>query len=167
MAEAVDPAAAALAGPASDYSDALSIVTGVTCDADTPAGPRYIVTKDMDLSPKSKVAYRGGPVGWLKATIDKRLSATNYNQSMRGKRPLSGIWHSESLVVWTSTLAEGPCDMGHGCPQGAAPKAPSPKPKTDPSIDISPSSDSSSQSKSLGPDQLRPPPKQDKRKKPR
>eukprot|EP00959_Pyramimonas_sp_CCMP1952_P211771 4431700-Pyramimonas_sp.AAC.1 len=46
------------------------------------------------------------------------------------------------------------------------PKASPPKPKTDPPIDMSPSSDSSSQSKSLGRDQLRPPPKQKKRKSP-
>eukprot|EP00959_Pyramimonas_sp_CCMP1952_P337261 7062598-Pyramimonas_sp.AAC.1 len=36
MAEAVDPAAAAPAGHASDYSGALSTVTDVTYDADTP-----------------------------------------------------------------------------------------------------------------------------------
>eukprot|EP00959_Pyramimonas_sp_CCMP1952_P392442 8223663-Pyramimonas_sp.AAC.1 len=45
MSEAVDPAAAAPAGYASDYSDALAAVTDVTYDADTPIDPRCIVTK--------------------------------------------------------------------------------------------------------------------------
>eukprot|EP00959_Pyramimonas_sp_CCMP1952_P363567 7613186-Pyramimonas_sp.AAC.1 len=47
MAEAVDPMAAAPVGYASDYSDALSTVTDVTYDADTPIDPRCIVTGDM------------------------------------------------------------------------------------------------------------------------
>eukprot|EP00959_Pyramimonas_sp_CCMP1952_P023751 498554-Pyramimonas_sp.AAC.1 len=52
MAQAVDPAAAAPEGYGSDYSDAFSTLTDVTYDTDTPIDPRYILTEDMEISPK-------------------------------------------------------------------------------------------------------------------
>eukprot|EP00959_Pyramimonas_sp_CCMP1952_P284393 5944955-Pyramimonas_sp.AAC.1 len=91
MAEAVDPAAEVLAGYASDYSDALSIVTGVTCETDTPIGPGYIATKDMDLSPKRWVVYRAGSVGWVKTRIQRTLSADRYDLTVRGKATIGNL----------------------------------------------------------------------------
>eukprot|EP00959_Pyramimonas_sp_CCMP1952_P046619 973805-Pyramimonas_sp.AAC.1 len=56
-----------------------------------------------------------------------------------------------------------PVRCGPWTPAGATPKAPPRRPKTDQPIDISPSSDSSSQPTSLGLDQLAPLPTQKKR----
>eukprot|EP00959_Pyramimonas_sp_CCMP1952_P152614 3193272-Pyramimonas_sp.AAC.1 len=92
MAEAVDLTTAVPAGHASDYSDALSTVTDVTFDTDTPMNPMDITTEDMDLSPGRKVAYRAGSVGWVKSIIDERLSVT----CPRGARPLSGYGIQEA-----------------------------------------------------------------------
>eukprot|EP00959_Pyramimonas_sp_CCMP1952_P136117 2847899-Pyramimonas_sp.AAC.1 len=91
MAEEVDPAEAAPAGYASEYSDAHSTVTGVTYDADTPIAPRCVVTEEMDLSPKRRVAYRAGSAGWVKTMVDQRLSATKSNLSIRGKATIRNM----------------------------------------------------------------------------
>eukprot|EP00959_Pyramimonas_sp_CCMP1952_P321358 6724729-Pyramimonas_sp.AAC.1 len=54
MAENVDPTEAALGdGEAGD-----SGITDATCDADTPIDPNHVVTRDMDLSPGRRIAYR-------------------------------------------------------------------------------------------------------------
>eukprot|EP00959_Pyramimonas_sp_CCMP1952_P166630 3482674-Pyramimonas_sp.AAC.1 len=84
MTEAVDPTAAAPEGHASDYSDALSIVTDVIYDADTPIDPRHTVTEDTDASPERWAVDRAGSIGWVRTRIKKRLSSNKYNLTAMG-----------------------------------------------------------------------------------
>eukprot|EP00959_Pyramimonas_sp_CCMP1952_P363600 7613852-Pyramimonas_sp.AAC.1 len=91
MAEAVDPAADAPAGRASDYSDALSTVTGVTYETDTPVDPGYTVTKDMDLSPIRWVVYRAGSVGRAKTRIARRLSCDKSDLTVWGNATIGNV----------------------------------------------------------------------------
>eukprot|EP00959_Pyramimonas_sp_CCMP1952_P451647 9456473-Pyramimonas_sp.AAC.1 len=62
-----DPADAALG----DGEASGSGITDATCDSDTPIGPKRVVTRDMDLSPGRRVAYRAGSVGWITTYIDE------------------------------------------------------------------------------------------------
>eukprot|EP00959_Pyramimonas_sp_CCMP1952_P409092 8573330-Pyramimonas_sp.AAC.1 len=163
MAGAVDPAAAAPEGCASDYPDALSTVADVTDDADTPI--EYIVVEDMDLPPKRWVVFRAGAEGRVKTRIEMRLSAEEYNLTVREKATIGNTALRKPDGVDLNP-GRGPVRYGPWIPPGATPTAPPSKPKANPPIDISPSWDSSSQPKPLGPDQLRPPPKQKKGKSP-
>eukprot|EP00959_Pyramimonas_sp_CCMP1952_P175134 3659833-Pyramimonas_sp.AAC.1 len=115
----------------------------------------------MDLSPGRRV-YRAGSVGWVKTTTKRRLSADKYDLTVRGKATIGNMAVRDPDGEGLNP-GRGPVLYGPWMPAGATPKAPPSRPKTDQLIDISPSSDSSSQSKSLGPDQLAPPPKQKKR----
>eukprot|EP00959_Pyramimonas_sp_CCMP1952_P417394 8745035-Pyramimonas_sp.AAC.1 len=72
MAGEVGPAEAASAGCASGDS----IIADVACKTDAPIDPEYAVKAEMDLSAGGRIAYRAEGAGWIKTSIEQRLSST-------------------------------------------------------------------------------------------
>eukprot|EP00959_Pyramimonas_sp_CCMP1952_P323929 6779435-Pyramimonas_sp.AAC.1 len=68
MAEEVGPTEAAFGdGESSD-----SGVADITCGADTPIDPNYVITRDMELSPGRWIARRAHGVGCITTYVAAR-----------------------------------------------------------------------------------------------
>eukprot|EP00959_Pyramimonas_sp_CCMP1952_P319505 6685771-Pyramimonas_sp.AAC.1 len=154
MAGEVDPADAALAGCASGDCIAAGVVA---CKTDTPIDPERAVTADVDLFLGRQIACRAEGAGWIRTSMERRLSSTKY--LLAGEQ--TTIINNMALRTPSGINVDpgrDPARHGPWAQAGATANA-APKPKPETPIDISSSSDSSSSS--LSPDQLRP--KQNKR----